>query len=163
MIENFPSITLLGAKKIMRKRYVLSSILMLLFLCPALQASANDDLKLAEDEMIKFFSYLSTGNYEQASLLYQPYDPKTDIPLELKKNCSELFSHSICLPILKVVSGRATSGNAFLFTVQFKNSEGKKYRGFDPEKGEYLITDFEIRVMRVGSEYKIINLPVRLP
>jgi len=146
----------------MKKRFVLSSLLMLLFFCSAVQASANDDLKLAEDAMIKFFSYLSAGNYEQASLLFQPYKPKTDIPLELKKNCSELFSHSICLPILKVVSGKATSGNAFLFTVQFKNSEGEKYRGFDPEKGEHLITDFQIRVMRIGSEYKVMNLPVRL-
>jgi len=141
------------------------------------QNTTSDDIALARQTLIEFFSFLNSGQYAAAERYYDDSDdgyailrdwnpnvaPENHVEL-LKAGCENQLR---CLKVLSVLSERQTAPTEFTFTVQFVENDGTLFaRGpccGASEEEMPTVTDFENIVRKKGNEFRVFGLPVYVP
>jgi len=128
--------------------------------------SGNSELQSAQVVLENFFNYLASKKYEEAVTLYgwgHDDDPGNNLQAWAGNNNAETFKNycqmvGTCLKV-KVLTGAKVGDGEYTFIVQFLTDEGKIYEhpsvvDFEPT------TDFNFKVKRINSQFKVINPPL---
>lgn len=153
------------------------ALIFLLCLCisACVGTTVKSDLSEAENALIHFFSYLSNGEYEEATGLYggdydnlQAMNP--DVPPDdreaLWKNACRVNGFQ-CLPVSRVAEAERITPVEFLFTVEFTALNGERFElnpccGMD--EGELtVVTQFQYHVDLVSGIYLVREMPIYVP
>jgi len=143
----------------------------------SIEEAQENELYEAQETLISFFDFASSGEYAQAAELLEPgisnlsarswdaMDQGKGTPKDkiLEDYCAAVGT---CLKT-QVISSEQVSEGHYVFTVGFINSDGSEYV-YGPccgasEEEMPSKTEFEFHVVKIADEYKVTTAPLYRP
>lgn len=125
-----------------------------------------EKLQGAEAVLIKYFSELHNGNYDEAALHYEGDYTLLKVlnPGETNLDQATLFEDAcdldgfLCLEIFEVTSAQKVAPHQYRFEVVFQNEDGSIYK--HQTSDGLFITVFPFTVIEHDGEYFVQQLPI---
>lgn len=138
----------------------------------SIEEAEENELYEAQETLISFFDFVSSGEYAQAAELLVPEDGWNSIAFNNAKNEKVQILEDYCAAVgtclkTQVISSERISEGHYVFTVGFINSDGSEYI-YGPccgasEEEMPSKTEFEFHVVKIADEYKVTTAPLYRP
>jgi len=130
----------------------------------------NSELRVAQDTLENFFSYLNGKHYQKAANLYgwgHDDDPGNNLQTWPGTNNTETLKNycqktGTCLKI-KILTGAKTNNDTYKFLVQFIKSNGEIFKHVPYPEAETMESDFNFSLRKIDNQFKVVSPPLYFP
>ena len=130
----------------------------------------NSELRIAQETLENFFSYLSNKHYQKAADLYgwgHDNDPGNNLQTWPGTNNAETLKNycqktGTCLKI-KVLTGAKTNSDTYKFLVQFIKNNGEIFKHVPYPGAETMESDFNFTLRKIDNQFKVVSPPLYFP